>query len=398
MAAGKGIQIVVGTDYNDRDLKRAQRDLNNLQRQATRTTGPMGKMAAGLKGQLTPNFAAMGAAVAAAGAALAAFAVKLAIDGVQAAAAEEQAVARLSTALENVGQSFRLAEVEGFIDNLQRASGVADDELRPAMQALVTATGDATQAQDLLNLALDVSVATQKDLTSVAAALGKAANGQFTQINRLTNGAINPSVLATKDLKVVTTELTRLYGGQAQANADTFAGAMSRLKIAADELLEAFGEGFIGAFDDAGDGATEIGGALRAAEPGMREFGKAVADLAKLFMVVSPFIDDFVNALKYSIPTALAGMAAAFPPIAPIVSGFLGLLGKASGAIDAAANSGEVMGVKFSGPMSAGAQNAYARMRDLAGGIEETDDALSDLNDEMAEFFGFLDDREAVRN
>ena len=191
MAAGKGIQIVVGTDYNDRDLKRAQRDLNNLSRTQKTALGPMGKMASGMKGQLTPGFAAMGAAAAAAGAAIAAMAIQLAVDGVQAAAQEEQALAKLQTALNNVGQGFMLSQVEGFIDDLQRATGVADDELRPALQTLVTATGDATQAQDLLSLALDVSAATGRDLTSVSSALAKAANGQFTQLNRLTNGAIN---------------------------------------------------------------------------------------------------------------------------------------------------------------------------------------------------------------
>lgn len=392
------VRVTVVGQYDGRSLAAAQRDLDKLKRAQLANSGPMGKMAAGLKNQLTPNFMAMGAAVAAAGAALAAFAIKLGVDGVRAAAEEEQAVAKLTTALENVGQGFRVGEVETFIDNLQRASGVADDELRPALQTLVTATGDVTQSQDLLTLALDVSAASGKDLTSVSAALAKAANGQFTQINRLTNGALNPSILATKDLSLITEELTRLFGGQAQANAETFAGSMARLKIAADELLESFGAGFIEAFQDSGDAAGDIGNSLKAAEPGMREFGRSIGELIRLMSIAAPAFNGFVNALKYAVPTALAAAAAAFPPLTPLVSWIGGALKSGADAANDYASAVEIIGVKFSGPMSTGAQTAQARMRDLGGSIEETDDALSDLNDEMAEFFGFLDDREAVRN
>ena len=391
------VRVTVVGQYDGRSLAAAQRDLDKLKRAQIANSGPMGKMAAGLKNQLTPNFMAMGAAVAAAGAALAAFAIKLGVDGVRAAAEEEQAVARLSTALENVGQGFRLTEVESFVDNLQRASGVADDELRPALQTLVTATGDVTQAQGLLNLALDVSVATQKDLTSVAGALGKAANGQFTQINRLTNGAINPSVLATKDLTLITGELSRLFGGQAEANAQTFAGSIARLKIAADELLEAFGEGFIATFTEGGDATKDIGDALKAAEPGMREFGGAVAEVTRLFAIFGPFIDEAVNLLKYSIPAAATAAAAAFPPLIPVVSGFFGIFGAGSKAVDAASTSGYDLADVFHGPVSSALQAGAYGISDVEQSAEDLEDQMDTLNDQMSEFFGFLDDREALR-
>ena len=59
---GKGIQIVVGTDYNDKDLKRAQRDLNRLSTQAKKTQGPVGQLGAGIRKSLTPNLLLAGAA------------------------------------------------------------------------------------------------------------------------------------------------------------------------------------------------------------------------------------------------------------------------------------------------------------------------------------------------
>jgi hypothetical protein len=102
--SGKGIQIVVGTDYNDRDLKRAQRDLDRLKGQAAKTAGPMAKLGNTLRANVGPAFAM---AAAAAGA----LAVKFAVDGVRAAAEEEAALAKLSTALENVGQGLSLIHI-----------------------------------------------------------------------------------------------------------------------------------------------------------------------------------------------------------------------------------------------------------------------------------------------
>jgi hypothetical protein len=265
------------------------------------------------------------------------------------------------------------------------------------MQTLVTATGNATEAQELLSLALDISVATGKDLTSVAGALGKAANGQFTQINRLTNGALNPSILATKDLALITGELSRLFGGQAEANAQTFAGSIERLQRAAEELLEAFGEGFIDAFSEGSDKTKDIGDALRAAEPGMREFGAVVAELVKIFAIFAPLIDDVVNVLKYQIPAAALSAVAVFPFLGPTVAAFFGYFNAGSEAVDAASKSGYEFEDVFHGPVSSATQAAAYGLDDMAGSAVDAEDAMSQLNDEMNEFFGFLNQRDAVR-
>ena len=67
-----------------------------------------------------------------------------------------------------------IASVEKQILQTSLATGVTDDQLRPALQRLSLSTGDVTKSQELLNLALDISQATGKSLDTVANGLGKA--------------------------------------------------------------------------------------------------------------------------------------------------------------------------------------------------------------------------------
>ena len=50
-------------------------------------------------------------------------------------------------------------------------------------------------------------------------------------------------MLKTGDLTKITGELTRLFGGQAEAQANTFAGTIDRLTVAADDTAQLAIEG-----------------------------------------------------------------------------------------------------------------------------------------------------------
>ena len=272
MAAGKGIQIVVGTDYKDKDLKRAQRDLDRLKAQAAQTATPMQKLGSTIRSNLGP-------ALAMAGAAAGALAVKFAVDGVKAAAAEEAALAKLSTALGNVGQSFAETEVNTFIDDLQRATGVADDELRPAFQRLVTATRDAGKAQELLGLALDISVGSGKSLESVSTALAKASLGQATALRRL-GVPLSDAAVKSGNLQDITRELSASFGGQALNAAKTFEGQIKRLGIAFGEAQESFGKGFLDALGDTNATTDNVMETFKNLEPILYDLGQQIGQLA----------------------------------------------------------------------------------------------------------------------
>lgn len=184
----------------------------------------------------------VGAAFAVATAAAAAYATKLAVDGVKSAIEDEAAQLRLASALKTAtgATDAQIKATEDYISQTSLAVGIADDELRPAFQRLSVATGDVTKSQDLLNLAIDISKGTGKDLGAVTEALSKAYNGQDTQLAKLGIG-ITAAQAKTMDFKDETKLLSDLYGGAASRNAETFQGRIDRLKIGFDEAKEAVG-------------------------------------------------------------------------------------------------------------------------------------------------------------
>ncbi len=76
---------------------------------------------------------------------------------VRAFAEDEKAAKALEIQLRNTGFAFAAPSVENYIGNLQRTTGVLDDQLRPAFQQLLTVTGSITKSQEALNTALNNS-------------------------------------------------------------------------------------------------------------------------------------------------------------------------------------------------------------------------------------------------
>lgn len=183
-----------------------------------------------------------GLAFAAAAAAAGAYAVKIGIDGVKAAIADEAAQVKLAGALRNAtgATDQQIASVEKQILKMSLATGVSDDQLRPAMARLSLSTENAGKAQELLALALDVSAQTGKPLEGVANALGKAYDGNTAALGKLGIG-LSSAELKAMSFEQVQGRLSDLFAGAATANANTFAGRMERLKVTFDEAKETIG-------------------------------------------------------------------------------------------------------------------------------------------------------------
>jgi len=171
---------------------------------------------------------------------------------VKAAAADQKAQQQLALALKNVGLERDAATSEALIQRLQSEYGIVDDLLRPAYQALAIATRDTAESQRLLNLSLDISAATGKDLGSVTAALSKAYLGNNTALTRLGVG-ISKADLKTKSFYDITTDLQDTFKGSATAAANTFQGSMDKLGVASANVSEIIGTSLIDALKGLGN-------------------------------------------------------------------------------------------------------------------------------------------------
>jgi len=165
-------------------------------------------------------------------------------EAVKAFIADEKAAKSLETQLKNTGYQFSAPGVELYIANLQKATGVLDDELRPAFQQLLTVTGSITTSQEALNTAMNVSAATGKSLSQVTAALSRAYAGNTTGLSRLGAG-LDKALLKAGDMDAIMSELNNKFAGQAQARLTTYAGQMDLLRVASENAKEEIGEGLL---------------------------------------------------------------------------------------------------------------------------------------------------------
>jgi hypothetical protein len=163
---------------------------------------------------------------------------------VQAAAADEKAQRQLALALKNVGLGRDAASSEAYIQRLQSEFGIVDDLLRPAYQTLAVATRDSGESQRLLNLALDISASTGKDLGAVTTALSRAYLGNNAALTRLGVG-ISKADLKTKSFVEITEDLANTFKGSATEAANTLAGSMAKLEVASANVSEILGKGII---------------------------------------------------------------------------------------------------------------------------------------------------------
>jgi hypothetical protein len=287
------------------------------------------------------------AAFAVAAAAAVAYGTKLAIDGVKSAIEDEQAQLRLANALRQAtgATDAQIKATEDMISKTSLATGVADDELRPALQRLAFSTKDAGQAQKLLTLALDVSKGSGKDLESVANALAKAHDGQNTALARLGVG-LSAAELKTMSFEEIQIRLTELLGGSAAANAETFQGRIDVLKNSFNEAKESLGaallpeiEKFITYLNDTGiptlngfiaglTGNEGLSAGLAETQRGAESFGKAIATTAGIISGFITFLREAIGLVAslanqlISVVNIIPGVnIGAIPNIAPSAGG-----------------------------------------------------------------------------
>jgi hypothetical protein len=347
------LSILGDVDNLNKSLKTAGKDVETFGDKM----GKVGKM--------------VGAAFVAAAAAAGAYAIKIGVEGVKAAIEDEKAQTQLALALENAtgATTAQIKATEQSILQMSLATGVADDELRPALGRLVRSTGDITKAQDLLAIALDVSTATGKPLESVAAALSKGFDGNTAALGKLGIG-LSAAELKTMNFTQVQSKLSDLFGGAAARNADTYAGRIARMQVAFNEAKETIGfallpileklmgfinnnalpiiNAFSGAFSLNGNGLggviTTLGNII------VNTFTPIINGLLKAFGYIKDAIGDNLDTFKEFggyIATYLA------PVIGTVLGGALQVAGKiAGGVIDVIAGVVKILNGLISGAVA----------------------------------------------
>jgi hypothetical protein len=222
MAAEPAIKYSIITAYSNKGVAAAEKGLAKLSKSFKKTS---------LARKLT--FAAMGASF-----------VALAKSSAQAAIADEKSIKVLSFTLDNLGRSFQQVPIENFIDKLSRATGIADQEIRPAFGQIITVTNDLAKSYEALALATDIAAVTGDDFTAITDALSKGFAGQTMALKKLIPG-LDQAALKAGDMSALMEQLNKTFGGAAKNNITTYAGQLAILKISAGKALENIGKGLI---------------------------------------------------------------------------------------------------------------------------------------------------------
>lgn len=243
------IFVAASATWNGKALKKAKQDVNVFDKQVKKLGGTL---AAAFSVRAITRFGK---------------------EAVKAFAADEKAAKSLEVQLQNTGFAFAAPGVEAYISSLQSLYGVLDDELRPAFQQLLTATGSITKSQDALQTALNVSAATGRSLSEVSAALTRGFSGNTAGLSRLGAG-ISKATLKTGNMDKIMGELNSKFAGQAAARLDTYAGKMSLLSVAAADAQEIIGKGLVDALT-----ALSSDQSIESLSDDMTNLAKGIADV-----------------------------------------------------------------------------------------------------------------------
>lgn len=148
----------------------------------------------------------------------------------------------LALAMKNTGAATddSVKSAEKAIAKMSIQAGIADDQLRPAYQKLFIATKDVTKSQNLLQIAMDASAATGKDLDTVSQAMAKALAGNDAALAKL--------IPSLKGSKTPIEDMAKAFEGASEkaANVDPY----QRMTTIFGEIQEKIGTALLPVLDD----------------------------------------------------------------------------------------------------------------------------------------------------
>lgn len=232
MSANSSLAIRIAAIFDNKGLKQADKGVKGLQSAVKKLAGAAG---IGLSTAAVINFGKQAA---------------------KAFIADEKAASRLALAVKNLGLGFETPRIEEFIAQLSKASGVTDEQLRPAMQKLLQTTGSVAKSTELLTQALDISRGSGVDYETVVNDLSMAYVGQTRGLRKYSLG-LSQAELKTMSFADVQARLTKQFSGANAAYLETYAGKLGILSTAAGEATETIGKGLVNSLSIlAGEGNT----------------------------------------------------------------------------------------------------------------------------------------------
>lgn len=191
--------------------------------------------------------------------------------------ADEAAANKLSLAVKNLGAEFANPYIAQYIQNLEQTSKVADDELRPAFQALIQQTGSLAQSQSILNTAIEVSRGSGESLATVANDLAQAYVGNTKGLKKYYLG-LSTASLQAKSFTEIQKIMNDQFSGSSAAYLSTYSGQVGVLSLAWGNFQEKVG-GALLTLASFGDGAE--GNRLNLLAATLDKIGSAVELIAK---------------------------------------------------------------------------------------------------------------------
>lgn len=217
------VNLPIITEFNGAGIDKAVAEFKKLE-----TTGQ--KAGFLMKKAFLPATAAIGGLAVALGSAT------------QAAMEDAAAQDQLALTLRNVtgASQAQIDAVEKSISAMTMATGIADDQLRPAFEALTRGTKNVGLSMESMTLVADIATATNRPLVDVADALAKAFQGNFKSLQSL-SPEMKALVKDGADMDTIMATLTGTFGGASATFAATAEGGLMRFKTGINEAKEAVG-------------------------------------------------------------------------------------------------------------------------------------------------------------
>ena len=163
---------------------------------------------------------------------------------VKAYAENERSAKRLAGVVKNLGQAFETPFIEQNLDQISAKFGYQGEVLREAYQKLITSTGSAAKANELLTLSLDVAAGSSVDLVTVNEDLANAYLGNTRGLAKYGLG-LSKAQLKTLKFEDAVALLTKNFKGAAGDELNTYEGKMRVLGEAAGNAQEIIGKGLV---------------------------------------------------------------------------------------------------------------------------------------------------------